>query len=216
MMEHLEPGFGPLDLEVLPRGEQASLRAHLAVCDRCAAELRAESEALARVALSMPPVPPSPQTRQRLLASVAHVSRFDAFSAQVAKLIDVTADTARGLLARIDDAAAWVATPLEGIWSYDLDGGPAVAEAVVGFVKVKPGVTFPEHSHVGEDAAFVVQGSCAEADGRISKRGDLIVMAPGTAHELRALPGPDFIYLGVAQQGFIVFGQHVKKGDPRG
>jgi quercetin dioxygenase-like cupin family protein len=48
------------------------------------------------------------------------------------------------------------------------------------------------------------------------RRGDLIRMPPGTHHEFKAQPGPDFIYLGVAKNGIVIGGEHIKPGDPRG
>ena len=216
MSAHVEVGFGPLELEALPADEQAAAAAHLAGCDACAAGFRASAEALAAVALSAPPVQPVPSMRDRLLASVAVTSRFAAFADQVASLLDVTVEKSRELLARVDDASAWTQTPLEGVSSYDLDGGPAVADALVGFVKVQPGHVFPEHEHVGDEVALIIQGASIEASGRVARRGDLVRMGRGSAHELKALPGPAFIYLGIAQQGFMMFGMHIKKGDPRG
>ena len=216
MSAHLEAGFGPLQLEALPPGEQAAALAHLAVCDGCAAGFRASAEALAALALAAPPVAPGSAMRDRLLKSVAATNRFSAFADRVAALLDVSAGEAERLLSRIDDPSAWAQTPLEGVSSYDLDGGPKVADALVGFVKVKPGHVFPEHEHMGEEHALVVQGACVEGSGRVARRGELVKMERGTSHELKALPGPDFIYLGIAQQGFMMFGMHVKKGDPRG
>ena len=216
MSAHLEAGFGPLQLEQLPEVEQDAAVAHLAGCDACAAAFREAAEALSALALAAPPVPPDAALREHVLKSVAATSRFAAYTDRVAALLDVTPAEARALLARIDDPAAWVQTPLEGVSSYDLDGGPALAEAVVGFVKIKPGHVFPEHEHLGREHALIVQGSCVEGSGRVVRRGELVEMPRGSSHELTALPGPDFIYLGIAQQGFMMFGMHVKKGDPRG
>jgi quercetin dioxygenase-like cupin family protein len=215
MSAHLEAGFGPLQLELLDQAERDAALAHLEGCAHCQAAYREHSEAAAALALSAAPARPAPELRERLLRTVAGTSRFEAFAEQVAQLIDVGVDKARALLARIDDAAAWVQTPLEGVSSYDLPGGPAVADAVVGFVRIKPGCVFPEHTHEGDEAALVLQGSCLEDNGRLARRGDLVRMRRGSQHALTAQPGPDFIYLGIAHRGFVLLGMHVKPGDPR-
>jgi anti-sigma factor ChrR (cupin superfamily) len=80
---------------------------------------------------------------------------------------------------------------------------------------VKPGLVFPHHEHMGDEAMLIVQGSCVDSSGLVMRRGDLIRLAPGTSHEFTAQPGPDFIYLGVAKNGIIMFGVHMKPGDPR-
>ena len=216
MMNHLAPGFGPLELEQLDELEQIDVRAHLTGCPRCAAEYRLCSEALANVALSLPRTVPAPEIRDRLLKSVAVTNRFESYAAAVAEIIDVGIDKAHDLLARIDDATSWMATQVEGVFSYDLPVGPAVANAVVGFVRIHPGHLFPDHEHMGDETMLVLQGSCADSGGSIVRRGDLVRMSRGSHHAFTALPGPDFIYLGVAQGGFLMFGEHIKPGDPRG
>jgi len=133
-MDHLTPGFGPLELELLDDAEQRRVEAHLDGCAECAAEYRLSAEALADLALSLPRSTPSPAVRERVMKSVSATNRFEKFAAQVAALIDVSVDKARELVGRIDDAKSWMATHVEGVFSYDLPAGPAVADAVVGFV----------------------------------------------------------------------------------
>jgi hypothetical protein len=215
MMDHLSQGFGPLELELLDDVDQQLARAHLVDCGTCAAEYRISAEALASLAMTLPRTTPSPKVRERLLHSLAQTNRFEMFAAQVAALIDVGLDKAREILARIDDATAWAATQVPGIFAYDPPHGPAVADAVVGWVRVKPGHVFPEHEHMGDEAMLVVQGSCVDSYGTVMRRGDLIRLVPGTKHDFKAQPGPDFIYLGVAKNGIIMFGEHLKPGDRR-
>jgi len=216
MMDHLAAGFGPLELELLDETEQRDVRAHLDSCARCAAEYRLSAEALTSLALSLPRTSPSPGVRERVLKSVGVTNRFEMFAAQVAELIEVGIDKARELVAGIDDAKSWMATHVPGVFSYDLPVGPRAVDAVVGFVKISPGHVFPDHEHMGDEEMFIVQGSCVDASGTVMRRGDMIRMPPGTHHELSARPGPDFIYLGIAHKGFVMGGQHIKPGDPRG
>ncbi len=215
MTDHLAPGFGPLELESLAETERRHVCAHLDQCASCAAEYRVSAEALANLAMSLPRTAPSPRVRERVLKSVSTANRFEMFAAQVAEHIDVSIDKARELLGRIDDAKSWMATHVAGIFSYDLPVGPAAADAVVGFVKLHPGVVFPDHEHMGDEVMLVLQGSCIDSDGTVMRRGHLIRMPPGTHHDFKAQPGPDFIYLGVAHKGIMMGGQHLKPGDPR-
>lgn len=215
MMDHLTPGFGPLELELLDEKDQTLAREHLASCAPCAAEYRLSSEVLANLAMSLPRTNPSPQVKERLLRSLGQTNRFEMFAERVAALIDVGLDKAREILARIDDHVTWTTTQLPGIFAYDPPHGPAVADAVVGWVRVEPGVEFPHHEHMGDEAMLIVQGSCVDSYGTVMRRGDLVRLAPGTHHDFKALPGPDFIYLGVAKGGIVMFGVHMKPGDPR-
>lgn len=216
MTDHLATGFGPLELELLDEAERGGARAHLDHCASCAADFSLSADALASLALSLPRATPSPAVRMRLMKSVGATNRFEMFAAQVAALIDLSVDKAREIVGRIDEAAVWMKTQAEGVFSYDLPTGPAVADAVVGFVRVKPGCVFPDHEHMGDEAMFVVQGCAIDSNGLVMKRGDLIRLPPHTNHDFKAQPGPDFVYLGIAKNGFMLFGQHIKPGDPRG
>ena len=211
---HLDSGFGPLELEAMSESDQRAALVHLDACARCTDEFRLSADTLASLALALPPVAPPPELRERMLRDVRRTNRFEQFVTSVAGIIDVTVDTARALLARLDDAAAWVPSPMPGVTLYHLDGGPAVAQAVVGFVRIEPAHQFPEHTHQGDEVMLILQGAVEER-GRVTRRGELVQMAQGTSHELKALPGPAFIYLGVAQNGFTMFGEHIKPGDPR-
>jgi anti-sigma factor ChrR (cupin superfamily) len=216
MMRHLEPGFGPLELEQLDEKERDGVRGHLAACAECAVEYRLSAEALASVALSLPPTPPPPSLRTRLLESLGSTNRFEMFATVVADLVDVSVERAKEIVRRIDDATVWMATHVPGVSSYDLPVGPALHDAVVGFIRVRAGHVFPDHEHMGDETMLVVQGSCVESDGNVRRRGDLVRQPPKTHHELKARPGPDFIYLGIVKDGFVMFGEHIKPGDRRG
>ena len=151
MTGHLEPGFGPLELEAVSEGERRSALRHLDGCAACALDYRVQADALTALALALPPVPPPLELRARLLKSIAAANRFEQFADRVAALIDVTLENARALLGKIDEAASWVESPLPGVRLYHLDGGPSMAQAVVGFVRIEPGHVFPDHSHHGPE-----------------------------------------------------------------
>jgi quercetin dioxygenase-like cupin family protein len=216
MTNHLTTGFGPLELELLDEVEQTGAIAHLDDCAQCAADYRLSADALVTLATALPKTVPSPGVRARLLKSVSTTNRFEMFAAQVSALIDLGVDKAREIVGRIDDATAWMATQATGVFSYDLPVGPAVADAVVGFVRVKPGCVFPDHEHMGDESMLVVQGCAIDSNGLVMRRGDLIRLPPHSNHDFTAQPGPDFIYLGIAKNGFMLFGEHIKPGDPRG
>jgi anti-sigma factor ChrR (cupin superfamily) len=174
------------------------------------------AEALAGVADALVPAPPDPGQRARLLESVAQTNRFERFATRVAQMIDVTREMALELLAGIDDAARWVAGPAEGVTLYHLDGGTAVANAVVGFIRGVSGMMFPHHLHLGEERVLVLQGRLIEEDGRLVAAGDEVAMPAGSSHCF-SVPagGPDLVYLVVVEEGVDIGGVVFRAGDPR-
>lgn len=130
------------------------------------------------------PAMPSPDVKARLMASVGS-GRFESFTQRIAKLFDVTLDRGRELLGLIERAASWeVRAP--GIGLVHFEGGPAVATADCGFVRIAPGMIFPWHAHVAEEISIVLVGTLETNDGRILQPGDELVQAPGSEHAIRA------------------------------
>jgi hypothetical protein len=164
-----------------------------------------DGEALAALALSLPPEPPPPGLRERVLAALPQASRFDALVDRVAGMIDLGADAVRGLLAKIDDPAGWEDGPPPARL-YHLPYGPALAGVDVGFVRVPAGAAFPRHRHLGEERVLVLQGGYVDSDGTVVRRGDVDPKPAGSEHAFTALPGTDLVYLVVLRAGVDIDG----------
>ncbi len=175
----------------------------------------ASIDELASIAKGLAPIAPSSAARSRLMASVKTTSRFAQFAAGVAKILDVAQDRAKTMLDAIDDAVSWVPSPLPMAALYHVDGGPRVANAITGFIKIKAGDSFPAHTHLGREIIMVVQGAYRDDDGSVYRAGAIIEKDAGTSHSFVALPGPDLVYLGVVYEGLEVAGMKLTHDDPR-
>ena len=165
-------------------------------------------ELLGRMMDALPAEKPAPALKDRLMKSIAAESRFARFTAAVARIIDVAHDQAEKLVNAIDDATRWESGLLPGTSLYHIDGGPAVAGAIVGFTRMEAGAVFPEHKHVGEETVLVIQGGFIDSSGAVHRAGDEVHMAAGTTHSFTAAPGPDLVYLGVVLEGFDIGEAH--------
>jgi len=216
MSLHIDSGFGPLDLEQLSTEEQREILAHVDACEKCSNEYGKASEALAALTLALPPVEPSADLRDRILRDATPANRFAQLVDQAARIADLDAEKMAALLAKIDDSSNWSESLLEGVSMFPVQGGRNTADAIVRFVRIKPGSTFPEHGHLGHETSLVLQGSCRESSGRIVRRGELIEGEEGMEHALEALPGPDFVYLAVAKGGITFSGIPILPDEPSG
>lgn len=167
------------------------------------------------IGFALDPEQPAPEVFQRLMQSVAETERFAGFADRVASLMDVTTHHASGLLRAIDQAGKWEPGPLDWIQLFHLEGGPKVANAIVGFIRLEPGTVFPPHEHLGEERVLILQGGYQDEDGTVYKSGDLVVGAAGDSHFFTALEGADLIYLVVVQEGVKIGDQVIRAGDPR-
>lgn len=150
-----------------------------------------------------PTVTPRPEVEARLLAS-AGAGPYEAFSARISSLFDVTLDRARELLGLIERSASWE-HPVPGIHLVHFEGGPASAAADCGFVRIEPGCTFPWHTHRGDEVSVILQGSLRDSDGKLLCAGDELLHAAGTQHDLTA--GPEgALYVARAMLGIEVSG----------
>jgi hypothetical protein len=151
---------------------------------------------------------PPPTLRSRLLETVSSpVERFAPFQDKVADMIDLGVERARELLATIADKASWVPGPLPGVELIHFDGGPRVAHADVGFVRVPAGAHFPHHRHLGVERGMILSGSYRDSDGNWLRPGDVDEKQPGTEHSYDVAPDADLLILVVLDQGIEVIGE---------
>lgn len=203
MTAHVEELLAEYLLGVLGDGERRAVAAHLAACERCAAEAEALGAALGSLAFALRPQAPSPSARERLVADLDGAHRFDPFIDPLADLMDVPADQATRYLRDIRRPPSWQGSPWAGVRLVHVEGGPRTAGADVGFVEVQPGVRFPHHRHTGDEFSLVLQGSAREDTGAVYGPGDLVVRRAGTGHSFTALDGPVLVF------AVVVFGFEV-------
>lgn len=187
--------------------EPSALRAAQpeAIEPECFAGAQAGLESLSS---ALVPVAPDAALRARLLAAVPQTQRFARFAEAAAALLDIDRAAACELLDRLGERSRFVEA-LPGVELLWVDGGPGVANALRGFVRVAAGGHFPEHEHLGEEHLLVLQGSLRdESRGRILRPGDLDVMPAGSTHGF-VVPagGPDLLGLSVVHAGLRIAGQ---------
>lgn len=162
---------------------------------------------LTQLSEGLEPIAPPSGARAKLLDSVTTQGRFARFAEAAAKLLDLGVDQANALLDRLHDLSLFE-NELPGISFYWCEGGPAVANAVRGFVRVAAGTNFPEHEHIGDEIVLVLQGSFVDTTRGITfHAGDSDIMKAGTSHAY-SVPegGPDLLKLSVTQVGLRAMG----------
>jgi quercetin dioxygenase-like cupin family protein len=172
-------------------------------------------DSLAGLGGVLPHQRPPDDLRLRLMQSLRH-GRLHRFAEQVAELLHVSVERARALIDGIDDPDVWERGPSDGVTLYHIDGGPEVADAITGFVRVEREQSFPEHSHLGDEAVLIMQGACRDSsNGEVHRPGDVVRTGVGHAHGIDVLPGPKLIYLAVVFGGIDIDGLVLLPGDPR-
>ncbi len=167
----------------------------------------AEIEAiLSDLALAESPMPHRGDLRNRLLAALEPGTRFEGFIDRLTRLFDLPAGRIRELLASLDKIpkSRWVASGMEGILFRHLDGGPRVAAADCGFVRVEPGCKYPAHRHLGEEWKLILAGEAQEDSGKIWVPGDLVYKAAGSTHAFRLIGDEALIFAVVLHEGFAL------------
>ncbi len=172
-------------------------------------------DAMDALASSLEPAPVPDALRARILASTRTEGRFASFAAQVAEIVDVAVDTAKELLLGIDEDESWGPAAVPAMKLYNFEGGPAVANAIAGFVRMPVGSVFPHHSHIGEETLLVLQGSFRESNGDVVGPGEVKVSGTDVEHSFEVLEGPELIYLVVVHDGIRIGDETFGPDDPR-
>jgi anti-sigma factor ChrR (cupin superfamily) len=187
---------GSVLLEAVPGATR-----HLRDCPECAAELDSSAACMAELVSIAELVAPPPALFERALASIAAFPRLEHLSRDIARLLDVSHETAREYLKQIDEPVRWQSTPFSGVTRLPIEGGPRTAGAVTHFVRVKAGKIIPSHEHLGPEIGFILQGRALCDDGHVCEPRDENVMPLGSQHSFRGLPVVDCIMLEIASGG---------------
>jgi quercetin dioxygenase-like cupin family protein len=127
--------------------------------------------------------------KQRLLGSVSRPRlRFAPLFGPLSELFDLGDIDLAGLFERAAKPEEWVSAPVPGVQLLHLTGGPRVAHADNGLVRLAAGVRFPRHRHLGNERVLVLQGGYVdEPSGRVYTAGAVHEMAEGSEHAYHAL-----------------------------
>lgn len=161
---------------------------------------------------------PAPWGVRDLLTRAPLRGRLYRFAEPLAALMDVDRATAQALLDGLDEPEPFEPGPFPGldIALRHISGGPAVQNAITGFVRVGPGTAFPHHEHLGDEHVLILQGHCVETQsGTVASPGQVVTRPGGTAHEIQALPGAtDLVYLAVVHTGVRIGDTVMGPGSP--
>jgi hypothetical protein len=173
-----------------------------------AASVDTSELALTYVITDLPAVQPPTALRERMLGAAKPEERLARYAEPICTLLGIERSEALALLARIDDPSAWFDL-LPGISLLPAPPGTHAHGALRGFVRVRAGVEFPEHSHLGDEAVMIMQGYYTDnVTGDIFGPGDVPRHAVGTQHSFRVFEdGPDLLGLVVAFGGLRAQGQ---------
>lgn len=173
----IEYALGTIDAAERQRVEEAIARS-----PQLMSELRQIEEALADVAMSLPPIEPEASSRGKLLAAV-EADPFAPFIERLAKIFDLGVEKMREVAAMISDATKWEPGPIPGLELIHFAGGPRVADADTGFARLPAGFHFPLHRHEGDEIVLILQGTYTDlTNGEVHRPGDIVSMGGGTEH----------------------------------
>jgi predicted ChrR family anti-sigma factor len=179
---HLGLRLFDLANQALPADERVACEVHVAVCPKCASELAWIREQLAAAALSLPPVAPRPDLKERLAASLDHGGRFRRHLDRLAALFEIDRAAAGAVLDRLDDPAAWRPSRLPGLRVQAVPTGPRLAGADAQMLRFAPGTRFPAHVHHGAEQLLFLQGRARDDAGLLLQAGDLHRSESGSRH----------------------------------
>ena len=180
-------------LDLLSAAERAEVEMALARDDTLRTDLTEVRDALDGLSDVLAPVAPTAGRRAVLLEAVTPRLRFEWLIEPLTRLLDVSLERVKAILAEAEDLSRWEASPWDGVRLFHLQGGPATVGADVGFVHVEAGQAFPYHEHVGDERVLVLQGGF-ESDGEVFEAGDVDERGAGSRHGYVALEGPDLVY----------------------
>lgn len=167
-----------------------------------------EADLLDEQGLGAEPAVPAAALRSAVLGTIRAATKLSGFTERLARLFDLGPERAGELIQEAGgSAASWESFPVAGVRLFHLRGGPRVAAADCGLVRLEPGVRFPVHRHVGDEWSMILAGE-AEEEGTGVRwiPGDLVHGAPGTAHAYRVVSREPLVFAVVLHGGIQLEG----------
>ncbi len=157
--------------------------------------------AMVAIATALPPETPAPSARSRLLtAATVGPMRHAPFFERLAQLFDLSREAIVRVLRQAASESSWEAGPHPSIRVLHFQGGPALAGADTGLVRMPPDFVWPSHRHEGVERTLILEGQYVESGGRTYRAGDVHEMGPGSVHSFTVSPGTPLL-LAVALSG---------------
>lgn len=137
-------------------------------------------------------------TREVIREHTPFAGYLDPFMA----LFDLAVEPARDILKKTAAEGDDVFVPcgIPGTRLFYFDGGPRVANATCGVLKMAAGTVFPSHAHEGDERVIVLLGSATEQSGRRFHAGEIIHCKKGTRHSFRATDEGPLIFAVVLEK----------------
>lgn len=128
--------------------------------------------------------------RDKLLGSVARPRlRYAPLFGALGELFDLGDLQLAELFESAVEPGPWVSGPLPGLELLHLSGGPRVAHADNGLVRLAPSTRFPRHRHLGSERVLVLEGGYVdEPSGKLYGPGDLHEMLADSTHAYTTVP----------------------------
>lgn len=153
------------------------------------------SDLLGDLSLALPRQPRPADGLETLLAATDPTTPLRGLERRLGLYFDLPPAGVDALVASAFDPARWLdAGFFPGLMLFHLEGGPRLAGADAGLVRIPAGSAFPRHRHLGDEYAFVLQGEFTDDQGGTYQRGDVLFMPGDSEHSFDVLPGEDLLY----------------------
>jgi anti-sigma factor ChrR (cupin superfamily) len=179
---HLEPNDDLRELaslyalDALAQEEKAVYEAHLgAGCTVCLAEVASFHKVTEAIGLSVDPVSPQAELRERLMATIARAPQP---RAQGSPGVLYEKD---GVMIARPAEMTWAAGELPGVFLKVLFNDAARAYTTA-MVRMTPGARYPSHRHAGVEELYLLEGDLCVGDMAM-RAGDYCRGEAGSIHE---------------------------------
>lgn len=188
-MPHVDDILPDLLLGTLEAPARLHAEQHLGSCARCRDEAARLSPALGGLAAMVTPLEPPPGVLPQLMARMEGPGRFARFADKVAAFFDLGREKALALLESLSQPGVWLPYKEPGVEFVPVEAGPGRAGVLTAFARLAPETRFHHHGHPTREWTFVLEGGLREDSGLQVWPGEVLEKAPGSEHELIALPG---------------------------
>lgn len=154
------------------------------------------------IALAEKPMMPSDNVKRSIEATLDVSSPFHGYIERFMRLFDLQRKEVDELFGKLVNKPEEIfsACGIPKTSLYYFNGGPKVADATCGLIKVEANSIFPAHQHTGKEWVLILQGTAIDRSGKAYFPGDTIYSDESVSHALRVGKDRDLIFAVVLEK----------------
>ena len=152
-------------------------------------------DTVAMPGLAVVPMQPDSDLQNQIFNSIGPVPTYSGFVGRLSVFLDLPEKRVSEILAYLESPEKYLEqSGLPGIRKLEVEAGLRHADSDCALFLMERESVFPQHSHLGEEWGFILQGEAREDSGRRYQPGDIVYKTKEQKHSFTSIGKLPFVF----------------------